>query len=378
MADVFDYLYWRGDLKIKNGVLTDIDGMILSRLSYLPFDGFVSESFEEKTTLKSAAEKVLQSESNLKNILWKGDTELLEKAANSERFGNMQICGYVNTIDDTRQVQFSAIIFELDVFHRFISYRGTDNTLVGWQEDFNLFCTFPLPSQELALEYFESAAAHFGGSFILGGHSKGGNLAIYSASFCGVDNQRRVKAIYNLDGPGFDSKAIAKSGFENIKGIIKTYVPQSSIFGMMFEHEESYTVVKSNQKGFFQHDIYSWEINPTTPVTLKGITGTSVFFDHTLTQFAENMSVEDRKLFVEAVFDILRTTEDKTFNEILANWFKDTGRILKSLKNLDPETRSLISSTILSFIKCAKNNFSDINPITKEINKLILLSNKPL
>lgn len=365
MANVFDYLHWRGDLKIINGEITDIDGMILSRLSYLPFDGFAGEGFDDKLPLKAVAEKVLKSDENLKKILWKGDTELLQITAESERFGNLLISGYRNIIDDERQVQYSSITFELDEKHHFISFRGTDNTLTGWQEDFNLFCTFPLLSQTLALRYFESAAEHFGGSFILGGHSKGGNLAIYSASFCSKENQDKITSIYNLDGPGFDSSAIAESGFKNVKDKINTYVPQSSIFGMMFEHEESYTVIKSNQKGFFQHDIYSWEINPTTLVTLNRINGMSVFFDHTLTEFVQKMSLDERKAFTEALFNVLKTTDDKTFNEILANWFKDTGRILRTMKNLDPETRSLISSAIFSFIKCAVNNFSDLNPIVK-------------
>lgn len=369
MADVFDYIYWRGDLKITFENFTDIDGMILSRLSYLPFDGFVPEKLDEKVTLKQAAEKVLSSAENLSNILWKTDIELLKKTAESDRFGNMNVSGYLNIVEDNPQVQFAAIIFELDEAHRFISYRGTDNTIVGWQEDFNLFFMFPLPSQELALSYFEQAVEKLGGSFILGGHSKGGNLAIYSASFCKREYQKNISKIYNLDGPGFDREAISESGFIYIRDKIFTYVPQSSIFGMMFEHDESYTVVKSKRKGFLQHDVYSWEIEPTTFVTLNDVTNTSVFFDHTLSDFVEKMNNEERKAFSEAIFNILKTTEDRTFNDILSNWFKDTGQILRSLKNLDPETRSLISSTILSFIKCAGNNFSDVNPIRNEILK---------
>lgn len=369
MADIFDYIYWRGDLKITNESFTDIDGMILSRLSYLPFDGCVPEKPDEKVTLRQAAEKVLASEKNLSNILWKSDTELLKKTAESKRFGNLLVSGYLNIVEDNPQVQFAAVIFELDETHRFISYRGTDNTIVGWQEDFNLFFMFPLPSQELALSYFEDAVEKLGGSFILGGHSKGGNLAIYSASFCSRKYQKNILKIYNLDGPGFDREAISKSGFIYIRDKINTYVPQSSIFGMMFEHDESYTVVKSNRKGFLQHDIYSWEIEPTTFVTLNNVTNTSVFFDHTLTDFVEKMNNDERKAFSEAIFNILKNTEDRTFNDILANWFKDTGQILKSLKNLDSETRSLIASTILSFIKCAGNNFSDVNPIKNEILK---------
>ena len=166
--------------------------------------------------------------------------------------------------------------------------------------------------------------------------------------------------------PGFDKKTLSTSGFAAIKNKTITNVPQSSIFGMMFEHEEDFTIVKSNQKGFMQHDIYSWEIDRTSLVRLSHTTNLSVFFDHTLTQFAAGMTENERKEFTEGVFYLLNSTENTTFNQIKQNIISNSGTILSSVKNLDSETRSLILSSVLNFIKCAKNNFSDINPLSKE------------
>ncbi|MEE1318592.1 MAG: DUF2974 domain-containing protein [Ruminococcus sp.] len=369
MANVFDYLEWRGDLTMQNDTFNDIDALILSRLSYFPFDGIVSENIDDKISIKNASEIFFRSDENNDKVLWKGDTELLKHTAESERFKNMELSGYVNLVEQEKQMQFSAVIVEVTKDRHFISFRGTDNTVVGWQEDFNMYYMFPLPSQKMAVDYLMKASKVLDGSFIMGGHSKGGNLAVYAAAFSPEDLQKRIIGVYNHDGPGFDSKSIEESGFKAVKDKIHTYVPQSSIFGMMFEHQEDYTIVKSSEKGFLQHDIYSWEVQRTELVHLNRMTSTSVFFDHTITDFVADLSVEQRKDFIEGIFSLLENTEDKTFNEIVENWKANSSAILKALKNMDSKTRSLIISTLLNFIKCAKNNFSDINPLSKENRK---------
>ena len=366
MASVFDYLKWRGDLNIKNDPIDDIDALILSRLSYFPFDDIVDDDFEKGTTVLSASKQFLRSDKNRDLLLWKGDSELLEETAKTPRFCNMKLSGYVNIIENEKQMQFSAVVIEISKDCHYISFRGTDNSVIGWQEDFNMYYMFPLPSQLMAVEYLKKVAQKFNGTLILGGHSKGGNLAVYASAYCDKSIQNRITAIYNHDGPGFDRNAIQESGFEAIKDKIHTYVPQSSIFGMMFEHQEDYTIIKSNQKGFFQHDIYSWEVDRTKLVTLNHMTNTSIFFDHTITEFVENMSDEDKRNFIEGVFSLLKSTENKTFNEIIEHWVKNSGTILKSITTLDSKTRKLILSTMLKFIKCGMNNFSDINPLRKK------------
>ncbi|MBQ5640645.1 MAG: DUF2974 domain-containing protein, partial [Ruminococcus sp.] len=181
MANVFDYLQWRGDLLFSQDGFHTVDALILSRLSYIQLDGILGEN--ESVTVRKAAEKFFADETRAEQVLWKGDAELLQAAAQSARFGDLVLSDYVNIVDGETKMQFSAVVIDVDG-RQFLSYRGTDNTVVGWQEDFALFTQFPLPSQIKALEYFEHAAARFDGRFILGGHSKGGNLAVYAAAFC--------------------------------------------------------------------------------------------------------------------------------------------------------------------------------------------------
>ena len=159
MYNIFDYLEWRGDLTFAQTGICDADAVILSRLSYLPFDGAVSEKFDSYTTVSQAADRIFSGDTPA--FLWDGDDRLLSALAESERYRDLRLCGYVNEVDDERQMQFSAMVIELSDSLRFISFRGTDNTLVGWQEDFNMFFTFPVESQIEAKKYFDEVTARF-------------------------------------------------------------------------------------------------------------------------------------------------------------------------------------------------------------------------
>ena len=366
MSDIFNYLEWRGDLTLEQDGFNDVDAVILSRLSYLPFDNIVKESLDESITLKQAAELYLSGEEGGGKVLWKSDLELFKATAKSNRFSQMKLCGYSNIIVDRLEMQFSAVIIDMGNSVRFVSFRGTDNTLTGWLEDCNMYCMSPLPSQIKAADYLQKAAAHFDGKFMLGGHSKGGNLAIFAGGFCGKAVQERIISIYNLDGPGFEEKVLQTDGMRAVSDKIKTFVPQSSIFGMMFEHCEDFTIIKSRQKGFYQHDIYSWEVDNTNKlVTLCELTSTSAFFEHTMSEFVAQLSVEDRRELIEGVFSMLKSTEDKTFSEIVAHFTKNAPTMLNSVKSMNSKTKLLIISSLMRFIKCALNNFSDLNPIKR-------------
>lgn len=366
MGNIFDYLEWRGDLSLKNDPLNNADLLILARISNLPFDGILSDSYYDRITIKDAAKTYLDAPEKFKKPLQKEDITLLEHLAESQRFANLKMFAYQNILDDKLQIQFAALIVELESNLHYISYRGTDYSLTGWQEDCNMYYMFPVPSQVRAVEYLEKAAKKLSGKFILGGHSKGGNLAVYSAAFCNESIKSKILDVYNYDGPGFNKKTITQKNFTQIKSRIHTYIPQSSIIGMMFEHCESYTIVKSNQKGFLQHDIFTWEIKQKDFEVLNKMTDGSIFFDRTFTQFIDKMELEERQKVIEVFFNLLKGTEGKTFDEIAHHWRQSTTALLKTIKNTDNKDLSVLTTTLLNFIKCAMNNFSDINPLLKQ------------
>lgn len=362
MANILDYVEWRGDLTLEQAPFGDIDGLILSWLSYVPFGGIVSRKFSEPITLREAATRYLQSDSRRESMLHKHDLALLSAVADSARFGSMRLSGYLSRTDRDAQTQFAAITVALGSGAGFLSFRGTDDTLVGWKENFNMAFMTSVPAQRAALRYLERAADVVAGGLLLGGHSKGGNLAAYAASFCPQDIQERIVRIYNNDGPGFPEEVVNRSGYQAICGRIKTFVPQTSVVGLLMEHEEEYTVIHSLQSGFMQHDLYSWEVMRDHFVCLNTVTRSSQFMDKTLKKWVADMEPAQRGQVIDALYGALQETQATTISELTSKWFRSASSVHKSYKNMDEETRKLISHTFSLLFKSARNNMGIFKP----------------
>ena len=358
MTNIFDYLKWRGDLKISQAPFNHVDALILSRLSYAPFEDIVSYRPLEKIVLSQAASIFFSKEISINYIFTDQDVKLLEAMMRSERFKDMRLSGYINEVDYETQKQFAALVIDVGNHTHFVSYRGTDNTLVGWKEDFNMSFMTPVPAQEAAVHYLERVAESIPGYIQTGGHSKGGNLAVYAASFCSAQVQKRIIKVYNNDGPGFDTTVISTDGYANIRGRIHTFVPQSSIVGMLLEHEEEYRIVHSTQTGLLQHDLFSWEVMGNDFVYLDTVSSRSRFMDKTLKDWMLHMDSSQREQFIEAIYSIFDETNAKTLEELTSNWYKNALIILKSLKNMDGSLKQFTSEILSLLIKSAKQNLT--------------------
>ena len=347
MANVFDYLDWRGDLTLDLVPLCDVDALVLSRLSYLPLDGLVPP---EGATVGALMRQLLAAQPPL---LLPEDGRFIPALAASQRFCEMRIMDYVNQIDLESQTQFAAITVALGDGRHFVAFRGTDGTLVGWKEDFNMAFTCPVPAQRLAARYAASAMLRFPGEFLLGGHSKGGNLAVYAAAFCPAALQERIAAVYNNDGPGFDADVIALPGYQRICARVQTFVPQSSIVGMLLEHEEAYTIIHSTGDGFGQHNLYTWEVLRDRFVTLETVTNGSRFLDRTLKQWLAGLEPEQRERTIDTVYHMLCETNAETLHELKENRFSRALALLRSAKGLDEDTRKLLVNAAGLFFRSA-------------------------
>jgi hypothetical protein len=356
---MFDYIAWRGDLTFDKSPFNPADNIIFSQLSYLPLDNIVSGP-QEKTKI-SIAEAMAKLTELLEDIpeflkdtlIFKDQDPAFAAALGAaERYRNCLLSNYVNHIDVSREVQFSAVTIDTGDRHTFIAYRGTDSTLIGWKEDFNMSFNAVIPSQLEALSYLENAAKKTRSRLRIGGHSKGGNLAVYAASFCNNRIRRRINAVYCNDGPGFHKRVIESEGYQAIRDRIYSYVPQSSIIGMLFEHDDDYTVIKSSQTGLMQHELYSWELVYNDMVQLDGLTPKGRFMDRTLKEWIGGLDPEQRQQFTEALYSIFSATDITSVSEIT------TGNILQGLKNIDDATRDLIGKSVGSLLKAAKNNLA--------------------
>lgn len=363
MANMLDYLDWRGDITIHQSGINDVDCFIMSQISYMNFDGVVGEkpapSFgEAEITIKQASNNLfkIREQASEGLLLSDNDTLLLKALAKSRRFCNMKLAAYVNKCDEEEEKQFSAVCIFPGDNTVYISFRGTDDTLIGWKEDLNMSFQSPVPSQAEALNYLNVIAKEFDGKIRLGGHSKGGNLAVYAASFCDLDIQKRLRSVYCFDGPGFVNRTLDDSNFSKAAARIHAFVPQSSVVGMLLGHPVGYTVVESIQTGLYQHDPYSWQVTRNNFICLDKISAESHFMDITLKEWIYSMDSRRRKDFVDALYAIIRQTEAKTLLELSVNGLKNAKLIIQTMRDMEPSTRKMLQKTFSELMKIAGRN----------------------
>ena len=373
MATVFDYLKWRGDLSFAQDPLNPVDGLIFCALSYIPFVGQAAETPNEPIALRDAAADFLSLDDYESRVRAKNDAMMLRAAAETARFGGCKMVLYRDQFAPEEETQFAAMTFLLPDDTAFVAFRGTDRSLVGWKEDFNMAFQEAVPAQLLAQDYVREVAAEYVMPLRLGGHSKGGNLAVFAAARSTPDIQQRILEVYNNDGPGFTDYLMGDPGYLAMVPRIKTYVPQSSVIGMLLEHEERYEVVRSTQSGLWQHDGFSWQVRGERFEHLPDLTEGGKLVDETIRTFILSLSPEQRVAFTDALFDILTCTDAGTLTDLKEGGLKTAAAMLKKYRTLDKPTRHALGSTLRLFMAAgAKTAASELNPVN------LLLRHLPL
>ena len=281
----------------------------------------------------------------------KKDLELLEAAAETERFGQVELAFYRSIFVPEEETQFAAVTFYLGDKTAVLTFRGTDRTLVGWKEDFNMTFQDSIPAQREALKYLEEFSIYTLHPIRLTGHSKGGNLAVYAAAKADKPLQNRILGICNLDGPGFSEKMMADAGYLAVVPKIHSYVPESSIVGILLEHLEPHTVISSKQIGPMQHDPYSWEVLRNDFIHMEEMSEGSKFMDQTTKAWLVAMTPEERNILVDAVYEIL-TSGGAVMTEDLLHP-KQIGKYVKSLV-MDEKKRQMISDRIGDLVQIVR------------------------
>ena len=349
MANILDYLDWRGDLTLSASPFNEVDALLLAELSFIEFEGIVPPpELGRGLRLRDAAEAYFahrKKRSADMGVLVPGDIPAMLRAmADSRRFGDLTVNAFEERIDEALEQQFAAVTLDLGDGTVFVSFRGTDDTLVGWKENLNMSFLAEVPAQERAVRYLERIARQYPDRKLrVGGHSKGGNLAIYSAVKCAEATQDRIVGVYNNDGPGFLNDLSATAEHRRIADRIHTVVPQSSVVGMLLEHEKNVQVVHSTYGGIMQHDGFSWEVRGARFVHLNDFSREGKLFDDTLDAWANALSPQQRESFADALYEVLTATGARTLSELSGEKLKSAISILKSYKSLDRETREALS-----------------------------------
>lgn len=343
---IFDYLKWRGDLSFNQSSFNKIDALILSRAVYIPFENII----EEEITLKEALENFLNSENNMKNVIMENDIELAKSLLNSARFYKLKISNYINNIDLDIEKQFSALTVRLNNQTKIVVFRGTDSTVVGWKEDFNMSFEEHVPAQLEAIEYLKNVMDEDNCNVIIVGHSKGGNLSVYSAIFIDDEYKEKILKIYNFDGPGFNDKIVNDCRYEKVLNKINTFIPQDAIVGTLLERKEIPKIVLSNEKYLMQHDLYSWNIERNDFVYTDNLSKESKFVNENIKLWLNNISVEERKTFIDTLYTTISTI-NLDMKEIVTDWQQSISLIIKTIQ--DPVFRDMLQKSVKIFLDSA-------------------------
>lgn len=365
MGTVLEYLKEYGDYTLAEKPFSEVDSLILSQFSYLKFDEVLSgeqESVEmsadwpgqcagstDVVTVACTAVSLEEIFRHEKYDSLYGDeryrrdnTALFLGMYGSRRFHDTRIMNYVNRIDLDTEMQFSAVTILLPDGMVYVAFRGTDETIVGWKEDLNLAFSEPVPGQRMSVEYLNRAAETFAGDFCVGGHSKGGNLAVYASMNCRQEVRQRIVTIYDHDGPGFRPEVKAQGAYDQIADRIRKTVPRSSLVGMLLYSEGEYEVVESKTIGLAQHNPYTWLVREDAFWIVQDIRTGRKFMDEALNQWILSLSQDKMHTFVDTFYQVILASEADNLIDFTANWMKSLRGIRMALKEIEPETEQVI------------------------------------
>ena len=344
MSTIFDYLDYVAYDSIYDRPFKELDVLALTELTYLPFDRIVpqGDTTNIEVRLSDAAELV---DRTTDFIVTDQHLKIVDVLATSKRFKNLKLLNYVNEYDPDVQKQFAAMTYRLTMDVYLVVFRGTDDTLIGWKEDFHMTYMDHVPAQRRAASYLQNVMKEFPkGRFLVAGHSKGGNLATYASSYLPDQLSEQVHAIYCYDAPGLNKSIIKTEGYQRIAHLIHRFVPQGSIVGMMLEVPEPATIVKSRAfGGFAQHDAFTWMVEKDGFVTLDQTNPDSQQMDQTLKQWVQEVPDSQLKKFFDTFFGLFLDTGITSINDLMnLKNFSKIKEIFQNAQDLDPTEREML------------------------------------
>ena len=356
MGNILDYLDWRGDISFEKDPFHTVDALILAQFAYLPCDGIVPKPFTESVSVAEVAAEFNPEHVDEKQIsfCFQQDQELLKKLGESERFRDIRLTGYISRTSDEDALQFSAMTFLLPDGRSFLSFRGTDRSIIGWKEDFDFSYKAETPGQHYAAEYMNQYASQTDSDLLLGGHSKGGNFAVYAAVFCKKQYRSRIQQIYDFDGPGFRDEIAESKEYAAVIPMIQSLIPQSSLVGQLLTSNTEHKIVASQASGVAQHLAYSWEVLRHDFIYAEELSRFGLFINRTVTNWLTDMDDEARRKLTDAIFDIIQASDQDTFYEMQQHKLRSARAILKAMRALEPSQQAVLKQAIAKLAAISK------------------------
>ena len=348
MGNLITYVQQYEAQTFQEKSLTDIDILVLTEIAYLPFDEIVPSTFHitEAISIQQLGkefETIKEKEhENNPFMITEERMQLLDVVSKSQRFKDIKVFGFLNDIDDERTKQFAAVCYQWEEESRWIIFRGTDESLTGWKEDFMMTYSDLIPAQTDAIEYLKKQAETFSGTLNVSGHSIGGFLSLYASAMQNEAVQNRIEQIYCWDSPGVHRSILSTEGYQRVVSKAKRYIPQDSIVGLMLESQVPYHIIESQGSGISQHSALMWNIQEDHFVELTELTKNSQLTDQTFKQWTETVPDEDLKLFFDTFFELFFEMGVETVNDVYYNFRIYMQEFFKKAYQMDTEKREIL------------------------------------
>ncbi len=350
--NVFDYVRWRGDVPLSMDPFNEVDNVVLCVFCYA-FIGDCVPADGSEVTVEEVCDKFFRTHSReeiRKSTSFIAPAPLLmDYMIAGSRFAGLGIRHYVNEVEPDKAEQFSAVTYHLSDGTYFVAFRGTDNTVTGWKECFALSYLNETEGQRRAVEYLNMIGEEVDGPIRVGGHSKGGNFAMYSAAFCRPEVQERIIEVWSNEGPGFGEDVLTSPEYLRVVGRIRRLVTDTSMIGMLFGHGTGYTVVRSSAKGLVQHDANTWCVDKNRFERAE-LSETSRLVGRILGRWLAGTDYETRGSFTESIFTLFEAAGKDTVDEILGQRRDSAKAALAALRDLPSEKRKELRHLIRRFV----------------------------
>lgn len=375
MQTLTDFLNNYGDFSFNDIGFSDADNIAMCYMFYMPLEQVVSSNFDDEPQRFSRVASSLFAQRGYEHkqvglILLKDISVKMMTMARSARYSDMKVVACTEVFQKDPAVQFGACTFLLPNGQIVVVFRGTDDTLTGWEEDFDILLKKTIPSHELATQYLENVAAHFDGDIIVCGHSKGGYVAQYGALFCSNETRARIKRLYNNDGPGFcDYSFMDTDNYKEMLPKYRHFVPQSSFIGMMLSHDDDYTIVKSKRVlGPLQHDLSTWQFDGPVLKTTKKLTTMGKINDRMLKTLVSNLTQDEQKAFDSVLTSVITKTENRGLLDFKDNIVDSVKSDVALLETFDKATLDKVASIIVNIVPYMLD--AQKNVVTEELKQL--------
>lgn len=358
MSHIVSYVKRQRENTFADVPFNEVDALVLSQFIYLKLDGLIPTTSEKKEDIyfyelanNLDYEKVFMDERYRKD-----NTELFEAMAESKRFRRMRMNYFSDITSVLAETQFSAMTVFLEDGPAVVIYRGTDETMVGWKEDFNMSFKEPVTGQSLSALYLQQVSQLFEGDFLVTGHSKGGNFAVYASMNVKDEIQNRIEKVYSFDSPGFRPEILESVDFNKIKDRIVKYLPHSSIFGMLLQSKESYQVVECFSIGVLQHNPYNWQVSGNEFKKVDKLDRGSVFINETYNEWLYGLSDEELHAYSEIWYKVMQDANITTMLQFTKEPGKALISLIDAIRETDDKTKEMAKALAHGLIEVAREN----------------------